>query len=89
MLAEDRPELILSSLGKRRNDLAHGRPAEAERAALRRWKGAAAHVDGGSPQVIVVQRSEVGAEDSRLLERGRGGAHRAARLGKLKQRRLS
>src|SRR5207245_4715100 len=81
MLAEDRAELIFSPLGQRRNDLADGRPAEAESASLGRRKGAAAHVDGGAPEVIVVQRAEVGAEDTRLLKRRRGGADRSARPG--------
>ena len=48
------------------------RPAQAERAPLRRAERAPAHEDGGAPEVVVVERAEVGGEDSRLLE-GRGG----------------
>ena len=89
VLAEDAPELFLVAARDRGHNLAQRRPAEAERAALRRRKSSPAQVDGGTPEILVGQRAEVGGENPRLLEGGGRCADGCAGAGELKQGDLS
>ena len=75
VLAKQRAKLLLVAAGDRGDDLAQRRPAQPQRTALRRRKGPATHVDGGTPQVILAEGAEIGAEDPRLLERRRRRSH--------------
>ena len=84
MPAEEASQLILVAARDRRDDLAQGRPAEAESAALGGWKRPPAHIDGGPAQVVLAQGAEVSAEDPRFLERGCGRAHGGAGAGEFK-----